>query len=206
MPGGWAGLPLLSRKTRIAAEQKEILLQGLGKVLFIRKPGIRNFTIRVHWDGQVKAVFPRQMNFAAAEKQVRSRGEWIIKRQARLRERSEKWQENIAALPQVSAREAKEIIASRLRELADLHGFSFSSLRFRNQKTVWGSCSAKARLSLNLRLARLPKELLDYVLLHELTHTRVANHGPLFWREISCLVPDARELDRKLNEYPLEIF
>lgn len=186
-------------------DRKEILLPDVGSVLFTRKAGVKNFIIRVHLNGQVRVVFPRHVSFSLAENQLQTRKAWVVKRLTRMRERTEKWKKNISALPEVSAARAKEVILSRLRELAAAHGFSFSSVRFASQRTVWGSCAGKERLSLNLRLARLPRELMDYVLLHELTHTRVADHSTLFWQEIHKYVPDARRLDRELNEYPLEL-
>jgi predicted metal-dependent hydrolase len=69
----------------------------------------------------------------------------------------------------------------------------------RNQKTRWGSCSAKNNLSLNIKLALLPDELRDLILVHELVHTRIKNHGPDFWRELKSIYPDARKLDRQVN-------
>jgi predicted metal-dependent hydrolase len=71
----------------------------------------------------------------------------------------------------------------------------------RNQKTRWGSCSAGNNLSLNLKLALLDDELLDLVLVHELLHTEIKNHGPEFKQKMAQLIPDAARLDRRLKEF-----
>ena len=71
----------------------------------------------------------------------------------------------------------------------------------RNQKTRWGSCSAQNNINLNVQLIRLPPALRDYVILHELVHTRIRNHGPGFWEELEKYVADCRQVDRQLNQY-----
>jgi predicted metal-dependent hydrolase len=54
---------------------------------------------------------------------------------------------------------------------------------------------------LNINLARLPNELIDYTILHELVHTRVKNHSRQFWDQMDKLIEDAKKLDSKLREY-----
>jgi len=71
----------------------------------------------------------------------------------------------------------------------------------RNQKTRWGSCSWKNNISLNAKLVKLPEKLMDYIILHELVHTRVRNHGKEFYAELGQLVPDQKLLDSELKEY-----
>ena len=56
-----------------------------------------------------------------------------------------------------------------------------------NQKTVWGNCSKKRNISLNWQLIRAPRFVIDYVILHELLHTRFMSHGQPFWRSVSRL-------------------
>jgi predicted metal-dependent hydrolase len=71
----------------------------------------------------------------------------------------------------------------------------------RNQKTRWGSCSARNNINLNINLAHLPVELMDYIILHELAHTRITNHGPQFWKLLGDYIQHPREHDRALNQY-----
>ena len=56
-------------------------------------------------------------------------------------------------------------------------------------------------INLNANLLHLPSELVDYVLLHELVHTRVKNHGPDFWNELDTVVPNAKQVDQRLKNY-----
>ncbi len=89
----------------------------------------------------------------------------------------------------------------RLAELARRHGFSYNKVFVRNQRTRWGSCSGHNNINLNVNLIRLPAELRDYTLLHELVHTRIKNHGPQFWEALGQCIDRPHELDRQLNRY-----
>ncbi|MEW6045968.1 MAG: M48 family metallopeptidase [Bacillota bacterium] len=86
--------------------------------------------------------------------------------------------------------EARRIIEARVAQLAALHGFRYRSVFIRAQRTRWGSCSSLGNLSFNYRLVLVPPEVLDYVILHELTHLEVPNHSPRFWATLARLCPD----------------
>ncbi|MBQ9548156.1 MAG: M48 family metallopeptidase [Bacteroidales bacterium] len=107
--------------------------------------------------------------------------------------------------PEVAAlrAEAKRVLPARLRELALQHGFSYNSVRIKHNVSNWGSCSAKGNINLNLNLMRLPEELRDYVLLHELCHLRYLNHGPEFHALLESVCPEHRSLRRRLKEWKL---
>jgi len=77
--------------------------------------------------------------------------------------------------------EAKRYLPLRLKELADQHGFSFSSVHIHKCRTRWGSCSSRGIINLSLSVLLLPIRLVDYVLLHELCHTKEMNHSVNFW-------------------------
>lgn len=76
--------------------------------------------------------------------------------------------------------EAKELLPGRIAEIAQALGFRYNSVSIRNTVSKWGSCSSRNDISLSLHLMRLPDELVDYVIIHELCHTVHKNHGPQF--------------------------
>jgi hypothetical protein len=102
--------------------------------------------------------------------------------------------------------EAKKYLPPRLLELSGSYGFVVRKISIRNNRTNWGSCSSGNHISLNLQLMRLPDHLIDYVILHELVHTRVKNHGPEFWKMLDTLTGNqAKELARELKKYRAKI-
>lgn len=96
--------------------------------------------------------------------------------------------------------EARSWLGNRLDELAAWSGLAFGRLSVRGQRSRWGSCSSSGDISLNRALMFLPAELADYVLIHELCHTRHMNHSRKFWGLVAELQPDYRQLDRRLRQ------
>lgn len=88
--------------------------------------------------------------------------------------------------------EAGTLLPGRLSALAREHGFTYRSVTVKHLKTRWGSCSSQQDIALNCYLVQLPWELIDYVIMHELLHTRIMAHGKSFWDELGHYVPDLK--------------
>lgn len=97
--------------------------------------------------------------------------------------------------------EAEHLLPQRLRNLAATGGYTFKSVSVKALKSRWGSCSSTKDIALNLYLMQLPWQLIDYVLWHELAHTKVMRHGPPFWSELEQHVPHARNLSKEIHTY-----
>lgn len=97
--------------------------------------------------------------------------------------------------------QAERLLPQRLATLADLHGFSYKSSGIKRLSSRWGSCDNEKNIILNLYLIQLPWTLIDYVIIHELTHTRALNHGPDFWEEFEKHLPEAKSLRREIKQY-----
>ena len=98
-------------------------------------------------------------------------------------------------------REAEQLLPSRLRSLAKQYGFAFNSVSVRQLKARWGSCTHQQDITLNLFLMQLPWELIDYVLIHELCHTKHLHHGTEFWQEFERVIPDAKKRRTAIRQY-----
>jgi predicted metal-dependent hydrolase len=98
-------------------------------------------------------------------------------------------------------KEAREYLPSRVQQLAIQFGFTFQKVFIKNLKSKWGSCSSNGNINLNLSLMLLPDQLIDYIILHELAHTREHNHQEGFWKLLNTLTNGkARELDREIKK------
>jgi predicted metal-dependent hydrolase len=102
--------------------------------------------------------------------------------------------------------EAKVYLPKRLKELAEAHGFNYGNVSIKNASTRWGSCSSANNINLNLHLMRVPEHLIDYVLLHELAHTVVKNHGEKFWLLLEQCYPNCKKADKEMNNYRTQTF
>lgn len=95
--------------------------------------------------------------------------------------------------------QGKRMLVPRLEFLSGETGLGFKHSQVRLQRSRWGSCSSRGSISLNAAALFVEPVLVDYLILHELSHTRHMNHSPKFWSLLESLAPGARKLDRALN-------
>ena len=97
---------------------------------------------------------------------------------------------------------AQTYLPPLLNELANHYGFKYKKVKITGSKSRWGSCSATGSINLSCYLMLLPPHLMDYVLLHELTHTKEMNHGPKFWDILNDLTEGkAKTLRAELRQF-----
>ena len=100
--------------------------------------------------------------------------------------------------------EAKRVIMERLEYFAKTYKFTYNKVFIRNQKTLWGSCSSKRNLSFNWRLIQTPLDIIDYIVVHELVHTKILQHTKAYWERVASLYPQYRQARVWLkNFYPI---
>lgn len=102
--------------------------------------------------------------------------------------------------------QSEEMLLPFLQTEAENHGFIYKSAQMRNLKSRWGSCNEKKEITLNIYLVQLPKHLIEYVLLHELTHTKHLHHGKDFWAELMRVCPDSKQRKKELKQYQPRIY
>ena len=94
----------------------------------------------------------------------------------------------------------KEIAIPRLNYFSDKYNLKINQVRFKNQKTLWGSCSSKNNINLNYLLVMAPMLVIDYVIIHELVHTVHKNHSANFWNAVEAIMPDYKKAKKWLNK------
>jgi predicted metal-dependent hydrolase len=95
---------------------------------------------------------------------------------------------------------ALEIFNERVEYLAKLHNFAYKKVRIGEQKSLWGSCTNKNHLSFNWKVVQCNINVVDYLIIHELTHTLHRDHSRKFWAKVGEILPNYKELKRSLKE------
>lgn len=129
----------------------------------------------------------------------------ILSGRVRIVVRRRRARRQLAETPEVVElrKQAKTYLPGRLAELAAQYGFSYNQVRIKHNVSNWGSCSVKKNINLNLNLMRLPAELQDYVMLHELCHLKYMNHGKEFHALLESVCPNHKALRRQLRDFKL---
>ncbi len=157
-------------------------------------------------DGRVVVSAPMGMRLEQIEQFVWSKREWILGKQAACVQRAEQAALDGGIVITDENREAyraalKEQIAVLLPMWEERTGLYCNEWRVKDMKTRWGSCNVRdKRIWLNLQLVRYPAECLEYVIVHELCHLQVSNHGAEFKALLDRHMPDWREWKKLLNE------
>ena len=168
-----------------------------------RSTRAKNLNITVKPFKGIRVAVPHGLSFKKAEQIARSKTAWLKKHLCRI----QKLEKEYEAIPEVEIdrKDARKILVARLEAIARKHDYKYNKVSIRNQKTRWGSCSCTNNISLNIKLTVLPDELRDFIILHELVHTKVKNHGSRFWAELSRAEPRARELAKQVRHHNIRL-
>jgi predicted metal-dependent hydrolase len=102
--------------------------------------------------------------------------------------------------------EAKRYLPVRTAELAGKLGYRINRVSVKNNKTNWGSCSSLKNINLNLHLMRMPDRVIDFIIVHELIHTVIPNHGAKFKAAMRGYFPDVSDLEKETKKIRPECF
>lgn len=166
----------------------------IGEVLFEKSKKAKRVIISIKSPTNIRVAVPRFVTMRKAESFVLHKLNWIKKQQNKFNNKVD-----VFKLSQSASTEEKSRIIKRVESLAAKYGFSYGKVTFRNMKTRWGSCTAQNNISLNIGLIALPNELRDYIILHELVHTNIKNHGKEFWNALGRIIQHPKLLSRKLR-------
>jgi len=95
--------------------------------------------------------------------------------------------------------QALALARERIAYFNQMYGFKFYKISIKNQKTRWGSCSKKGNLNFHYKIALLPREIADYIIVHELCHLKEFNHSSNFWNLVAKSMPNYLNLRKQLK-------
>lgn len=166
------------------AKPRQLLTNGMAigkqhRLVFRREVGRQTVTARLRADKAITIKLPVSMDEADEKSQAAASKACI----------------------RALKREAEDALPGRLRQLAGEHGFDYRSVEVKHLKSRWGSCTHQQEIVLNCFLMQLPWHLIDYVLIHELVHTKILAHGPRFWAEIAKHVPNLPAVRKEMRAH-----
>jgi predicted metal-dependent hydrolase len=179
-----------------------VCIENIGDITFTKSQKAKYHRITIRPDKSITVTISKYGSLNDAKQFLLSKSVWI-KRQLRKLEQYANLHDMTDL--QVDIEKAQEDLFNRLELFSKKYNFTYNRAVFRCQKTKWGSCSADNNINLNVNIVFLPVELQDYILLHELVHTKVKNHGKLFWEELHKYTNNrARELAKELRKYRMK--
>ena len=95
---------------------------------------------------------------------------------------------------------AKTIITNEVDDICNKFNFNYASISINSAKTRWGSCSGSNKLHFTYKLMLCPMDVVDYIVIHELCHTKVKNHSQKFWRLVESYYPDYKNCEKWLKQ------
>ena len=164
----------------------------------------RTISLEITPVGQVLVRAPRRMSELETHAFVESKSTWLAKHLQKKEKDMESLQEEGRFTDKEMKRLhelAKKVIPEKVAYYARLMGVTYGRISIRKQKTRWGSCSREGNLNFNCLLMMAPPEVLDYVVVHELSHRLEMNHSARFWAQVEKVMPDYRVPRRWLKEH-----
>lgn len=171
----------------------------------IIKSNRKTVSIQINSDLTVTVRAPKRASQKDIERIIKEKEAWITKHINKLKERKSVYEatnakpltdEDIHEL----ANKALKYIPERVVHFAKIIGVDYGRITIRCQKTRWGSCSSKGNLNFNCLLMLTPKEIIDYVVVHELCHRKEMNHSRAFWKEVEQVLPDYKKYVKWLKD------
>ena len=161
----------------------------------------RRVSITINRLAEVIVTVPHKISPLYAEKFVQEKADWIRAAQDKMHEKykGKFFLKQSKSDFEKNKKEALMLIQQRVDHFNAFYNFTINDIRVKNHSSRWGSCSHKGNLNFNYTLLKLPLELLDYVVVHELAHLKEMNHSRKFWDVVAQTIPDYKERRKKLK-------
>lgn len=171
----------------------------------VRRSSRRTISLSVEKDLHVLVKAPLRMGKGEVEAFVEKHRRWIEKHILLQREYQEKARTFTPEEAAEYKRQAFAVAQDAIRVYAPTMGVAPTGLKITSAAARWGSCSGRNSICFSFRIALLPREAVDYIVVHELAHIRQKNHGPRFYAEIAKVLPDYERRIELLKQAQLEL-
>ena len=159
----------------------------------------KTVALEISRTGEVLVRAPHRMDVARIEAFVTQHEAWIKEKSALVEERLRRHPQPTAEEEKALRRRAKEYLPPRVAAWAERMGVTYSGIKINFAATRFGSCNGTNGLNFSARVMQYSPRAIDYVIVHELAHTKEHNHSPRFWAMVARYMPDYREAEKELK-------
>lgn len=174
------------------------------KISYVVKNSRRSKRMRltISCDGGVEITAPYFFNENLIEKFIFEKAKWILSKLDYFKKQDFIFIKANGKNEFLKYKEAAEILVKeRIKYFNNFYGFNYNKISIKNQKSRWGSCSKNKNLNFSYKIALLPLEITDYIIVHELCHLKEFNHSPQFWKLVFQTVPDYIKKRKQLKSF-----
>ncbi len=175
------------------------------KIIYSKR---RTLCLEIGKNAELIIRAPRRLSESQIYKFIEKKSAWIKSHQAKKLANISKVKELASKTDiRISRSDAYSIISKRTKELSSTYNFKYNTIKINSARTRWGSCSAKNNLNFTKKIAILPDNVKDYIIIHELSHTIEKNHSRKFWNIVKNIIPNYKKQQTWLKEngYILEL-
>jgi len=162
----------------------------------------RTISLEISREAKLIVRLPKKADKVFVHSFIESKKEWVLKKKAL---KTKQMEELSGIEPAVYTKKDLEdsvhIIKKRLDLYSSVMGVKYDSFRLSNAKKRWGTCSRRADIKINWKLANAGEDILDYVIVHELAHIKEKNHSKRFWAIVAGILPDHKNRRKWLKDH-----
>lgn len=167
------------------------------EIIYIKSKKSKYYSIKIDNNEDIIVTIPRLGNKVFADKFLKQKKDWIDKKIEQKKDKpinlSNKTKEDYKKNKETALFEIQEIIKNLNIDI------KYKKIYIKDQKTIWGSCSSNKNLNFNYKIIYIPKELREYIVVHEFCHLKEMNHSKKFWKEVENTIPDYKEKRKTLK-------
>lgn len=186
----------------------------------LKRSARKTISISIQSDNSIVVRCPQKTKIERVEQFLEEKRDWIEKHLSKNGRRNEQFSavingetmlikgeevpfkfENGDNLKKFYVDNFGEQFSELLNDISARANLAYSKVSFRDYKSRWGCCNAKKELTFNYKLLMLPKNIWEYVIIHELCHTKHMNHSAAFWNCVAALYPNYNNAVRELKRY-----